>query len=719
MKINDERKEVHSSGIEDTAQFGLSIQNSSHIIRILRDTIYSDKIMAVLREYSSNAWDAQREAGRGDQPIEVTMPTVSDPTLRIRDRGLGLSRDNVMRVYTQYGESTKRSSDDFVGMLGIGSKSAFSYADSFTVTSWFDGKKSVYIAVLDETDNGTINLLSEEELPPESRDETGLEVSVAVSSSDIFSFQEKGREFFKHFRPLPKINIDIPDASTDKDIILPAGVIKNRQSYDNGWYVIMGCVPYKLNLKQIDGIDDSLYSLSGYIYVDIGAVSVSASREELEYSKKTIETVRTALDDIACQFMEWVTKSVNDPSLSSWEKRKRASALGYSSHFVPKNLKYLCEGWVNLRSNPPLVMREIDYYSRVARGQISRSMRVNGSTRFVLRDEKRNIKGFSFLKDDIVVIPEKGMTTQKAAELLNDFLQDNMLDGAPVVLSSSLPFVPPIRKSRAGQSVGGGHGRKRHFRLIEPFNESTRPRSLLWEPVDRNEENSDVYVELHHFDVVDSTLYPDYQKDALIALLLGEKMPVVYGHKVRKEGITSRHMGMRYDVWSENLRKRAIADASLMTRLRSMIMAVDNYITGNSKFALDIHKDHPVAVFAQNILSAHKEYTSLSKVRVSMIHDVRNKLGLTTTGVREDFQRLLAKYPLIRDVTNLFTIRKSEAEALGHYISLIDEEEERKRDVTDAEVHDNEQLSNDLVEGCDTHSEGGGAELPHIEECAA
>jgi len=62
---------------------------------ILRDTLYSDKILAVLREYSANAWDAQREIGRGSEPIEVTLPTLQDPTLRIKDKGPGLSKESI------------------------------------------------------------------------------------------------------------------------------------------------------------------------------------------------------------------------------------------------------------------------------------------------------------------------------------------------------------------------------------------------------------------------------------------------------------------------------------------------------------------------------------------------------------------------------------------------------------------------------------------------
>lgn len=94
--------------------FGISHKDEAHLMTVLRDTLYSDKILAILREYGANAWDAQREAdvaaGRSPQPIVVKLPTRDDPTLHITDNGTGLSHDDVFTVFSQYGASTKRTS---------------------------------------------------------------------------------------------------------------------------------------------------------------------------------------------------------------------------------------------------------------------------------------------------------------------------------------------------------------------------------------------------------------------------------------------------------------------------------------------------------------------------------------------------------------------------------------------------------------------------------
>ena len=94
-------RQVQSGGVETSRSFEISSKDSAHIMTILRDTLYSDKILAVLREYAANAWDAHREMGKPDLAIQVILPTVMNPTLIIRDFGRGLSHEDAFDVYTQ------------------------------------------------------------------------------------------------------------------------------------------------------------------------------------------------------------------------------------------------------------------------------------------------------------------------------------------------------------------------------------------------------------------------------------------------------------------------------------------------------------------------------------------------------------------------------------------------------------------------------------------
>src|SRR5678815_1268839 len=109
-----------------------------------------------------------------------------EPPLTTRDFGPGLSHDDIFNVFTKYGASTKRGTDDAVGMLGIGSKSGFAYSDTFTVTSWHQGRRGVYAAVLDPSDKGELKLLDE----GDAGCETGVQIQIAVKPNDVEEFQD-------------------------------------------------------------------------------------------------------------------------------------------------------------------------------------------------------------------------------------------------------------------------------------------------------------------------------------------------------------------------------------------------------------------------------------------------------------------------------------------------------------------------------------------------
>jgi DNA topoisomerase VI subunit B len=136
MKIAESTIQVQSSGIQSEAFFTVKQSNIGHIFGILRNQLYSNKPLAIIREYCTNAFDAHIDAGIPSRPIEVSFPTAFKNSLTIRDFGKGLSESGVYDIFVSYGESTKRGTNEQVGMLGLGSKSAFCYVNDFTITSY-------------------------------------------------------------------------------------------------------------------------------------------------------------------------------------------------------------------------------------------------------------------------------------------------------------------------------------------------------------------------------------------------------------------------------------------------------------------------------------------------------------------------------------------------------------------------------------------------------
>ncbi|SHT86393.1 HSP90 family protein [Mycobacteroides abscessus subsp. bolletii] len=110
--------------------------------------LYADRRLAVVREYVSNAVDASRVAGSAE-PVRVTTPTLVDPHLTVSDSGTGMSTDEVEATFLAFAASTKRHSNDLIGGLGVGAKSAWALTESFLVDTVKGGKRTLVRAARD------------------------------------------------------------------------------------------------------------------------------------------------------------------------------------------------------------------------------------------------------------------------------------------------------------------------------------------------------------------------------------------------------------------------------------------------------------------------------------------------------------------------------------------------------------------------------------------
>jgi len=290
MRLNTEpANTVEMSGVVANSQF--TIRASAKAFSILSDGLYANKIRAVVRELSTNALDSHIAAGCADKPFTVNIPNSLAPWFSVRDYGVGLSHDEVVSIYTSYFTSTKSDSDEFVGALGLGSKSPFSYTDNFTVAAVKDGRKGLYSAYIDDTGVPSIALMSE----GETDEPNGVEVRFSVNGrNDFWQFHREAQYVYRHFDVKPEFTgepVEIPTVEYYKQDILPGVNLRERGHGENT--VIMGSIEYPVNLP--DGAVPSdleyLEHKGVEIRLSIGAVEMAASREELSYTKKTVEAI--------------------------------------------------------------------------------------------------------------------------------------------------------------------------------------------------------------------------------------------------------------------------------------------------------------------------------------------------------------------------------------------------------------------------------------------
>lgn len=305
MKIAESTIQVQSSGIQSEAFFTVKQSNIGHIFGILRNQLYSNKPLAIIREYCTNAFDAHIDAGIPSRPIEVSFPTAFKNSLTIRDFGKGLSESEVYDIFVSYGESTKRGTNEQVGMLGLGSKSAFCYVNDFTITSYHNGTKSVYLAYIDETNIGKISKIAEE-----ATFETGLAIDIVVKTIDLSQFRDVAGTFLAEFNPQPIVKNDDRVVNMLQQEVEKSFIINTEEYAIHSWgynqksCVRMGNVNYPFHIDDLGLASDEYKSVECFrnlkvkLYAPIGSVVPSASRESLEMNTKTKQFIFDALKGI-------------------------------------------------------------------------------------------------------------------------------------------------------------------------------------------------------------------------------------------------------------------------------------------------------------------------------------------------------------------------------------------------------------------------------------
>jgi len=319
MKLHTGTHVVEKSGNFEENQF--SIEASAKAFMILSDGLYSNKILAVVRELSTNAYDSHVDACCVDKPFEVHLPTRLEPYFHVRDFGTSMSHENCMTLYTTYFRSTRNNSNDAVGCLGLGSKAPFAYTDSFTVEAFLDGKKRIYSAHRDRNGSPTFSLLE----TVDTNEPNGIKVSMPVKQDDMDTFRREAQNVYRYFKVRPIITGNDSISFYDEEVLLKATDGSwTFNTGDNSNKIIMGQIAYPIDNDSIssryveeDKIGNFLWYSGGLrLYVNIGDVDITPSRESLSYTTETKKNIRNLLEKVVNDIKDTVEDSIkSQPTL--------------------------------------------------------------------------------------------------------------------------------------------------------------------------------------------------------------------------------------------------------------------------------------------------------------------------------------------------------------------------------------------------------------------
>ena len=371
IQESDEDVRSRILGDIESSDFGIEKENLGMAYKAFIQ--YSNPIGSIVREITSNAWDAIVDAGNND-PVVIEMsqkyPPDDERWIAFHDTGVGLvplpahtpdgreakemykrgkiSEDRLreilniiekkikeanvpsMLVYKNFFSSTKRDIIDQLGYFGLGAKSPLGYADMFEIITRRAGWKYHYsvrkgkekpqldLLSVEETDrgNGTTVRVPIKSANDHDRFIDSIETQLAYFDNVVFEGGASGTKVTNDFTIYRGNHIIYrPDSPFDK------------------MHICLGTVYYPLDYD-VMGIREGYHnsrteSRSGH-HTPIGLyfpledqkempIKVVWNRESIEYNSKTKESIQSKLEKAKEELQDLYDQQYNDIStIKEW-----------------------------------------------------------------------------------------------------------------------------------------------------------------------------------------------------------------------------------------------------------------------------------------------------------------------------------------------------------------------------------------------------------------
>lgn len=348
--------------ISSNSQMRLKTKIDDSALHLVMDMLaknYNHPIPSAIREYVVNGLDAHKEINL-KKPVELTLPDDFNEEIKIRDFGKGLSLDEIINIYANFGSSSKRDSDELIGGFGIGSKSGLAISDMISVTSVKDGLKNIFTL---NRDNGGIfvNILLKDFKTDE---ESGTLIQIPHKTLTNREYEE----VFDTLNGISKNDLTIHCENTYKDILNNHRIPDISKEFKNFYFLNNKSRVDKspFGMKYLNGktisVSNILYSspYGSYTYLDelekiendildkkgiskrfsvintlwndiiiklpIKDAYISYSREELDNNDKLKKSITKIYEKAIEETLDYITNMLSGKK-SAYERLKAISSI--------------------------------------------------------------------------------------------------------------------------------------------------------------------------------------------------------------------------------------------------------------------------------------------------------------------------------------------------------------------------------------------------------
>ena len=452
MEIKREKSVEKIIGEMKTNKFKIGEDSMGIIIDSLIN-LYSDPIGSIVREVTSNCYDAHREKRLKREGIipstaedipkywykDEKCPEIEFQEENIllgignamifRDYGIGLSQDRVETIYTMFGNSTKRSDNLQIGGFGIGAKSPFSYTNTFYIIANHNGVKHSYMLYNEAFHMDMIQATATDDL-------NSTEVIIPIQEDkDLRTFKKSIEQQLLYFDGLRYINVDeglgahinsVKIDYEDDDLIVALGL--NDTEIDDDLHCVVGRVRYPLDFKQLDGIDEDRAPAS--LKFAIGEIDLVPSRENIRYTDRTKDAIKAKFKSVndncilecnkqlnnATDFIHWIQMATAvQKSSRSYYGHNYSSTFEVRSHLAKLTQNDVKMEFLGTLSMNPLQDKAIDkMFMGFTINTVSKETNSNYSGGFKV--SKRATVWSDFLKYDVYYQEQEYKVNDKGVE---------------------------------------------------------------------------------------------------------------------------------------------------------------------------------------------------------------------------------------------------------------------------------------------------------------
>lgn len=348
MIINKENIHHSVSGDEfDTIESGVNSNKLAKLYGMLSD-IYRNPIGSIVREYTSNAYDANKEAhsfsnlnygelcskygwindpskpelnlsdsdvlilknnltkASSNEPIIVGIDcTTKDSYFYVQDYGIGLSPQRMTHIYFNYLDSTKEENNDEIGGFGIGAKSALSYTHTFFITTVYNNVEYQYIMSKNKVGIPIGQLLSKKE---NCNKDNGTLIKIPIKENDVSIFNSEIYKQLAYIDNVYQRNRNVYAHESEERVFNNAKIIqgdgwryKNQSRPIEELHISLENITYSIDWTELKM---QSINLPFALTFKTGELQPTPSRESVVYTSSGIELIKSKIFKFLNQLVE-------------------------------------------------------------------------------------------------------------------------------------------------------------------------------------------------------------------------------------------------------------------------------------------------------------------------------------------------------------------------------------------------------------------------------